>query len=216
MINRIFLCAALAVGLTGCPDDDTDTDGTGGAAAGGAAAGGAMAGGAPAGGTPAGGEMGGGGTPAGGEMGGGGTPAGGEMGGGGAPAGGAMGGGGEMAAGPNCPEGGEVPVRLAAACAWLADCAISDCAYEGDVCRAGVYDGCVAFGEPDENGMIPPLAVALGNIVCGHTMCAQTLATATPQNEALAAACMEGAEATTCEEDGEGGASGEGEGDAPG
>ena len=107
--------------------------------------------------------------------------------------------GGEMpGAGPDCPENGDVRERLAAACSWLADCAISDCAYEGEVCWADMFEGCNAVGEPDPDGRIPPLATALANILCGHTMCAQSLAIATAQNEALRDACMEGAPPEDC------------------
>jgi hypothetical protein len=171
IMNRIFLCAVVALGLTGCPDDD-DNGGDGGD--GGALAGGTMGGGTMGGGTMAGGAM-----------------AGGAMT-GGAMTGGAMTGGAMAGDGPNCPAEG-LQERVEAVCNFLADCAISDCAYEGELCRTGVYEGCVAVGANEG------LATGLTAIACGHTMCSQTIQLAGGQNMDLAAACMDGAEATTCE-----------------
>ncbi len=100
--------------------------------------------------------------------------------------------------GPNCPESG-VAERLAAACRFLADCAIAECAYKGAKCRAAVYESCVAIGEPDDSGNIEPAAKVIGNVICAKNQCDAVIVVASSQDDELRKACMEGQPVITCE-----------------
>ena len=118
--------------------------------------------------------------------------------------GGAAGEGGEagVTAGPGCPTEGD-DERIAAACAWLADCAVN----------AGL---CPAYTEGDtesqtgvEAGCIEAASAALTNLACVHTSCDQTIGLANSANADFAAACSgEGGEGGEAGEGGEGGEGG--------
>ncbi len=85
-------------------------------------------------------------------------------------------------AGPGCPEEGDVE-RVAAACAWLADCAVNSglcAAYTaGDTeSVTAVEEGCIEAANP-----------ALTNLTCVHISCDQTIGLANNGNEDFANAC---------------------------
>ena len=113
--------------------------------------------------------------------------------------GGAGGAGGGMANGPECPSEGD---KCPAACAWLADCAVNSglCAgYEAgnEEQRTAVYEGCLPTCEA-----VP----AQATLVCGQTMCAQTVGLASGASEDFKNSC----EGNTGGAGGEGGAGAEG------
>ena len=95
--------------------------------------------------------------------------------------------------GPNCPEA-TPEARVEAICRYLAQCAVVECAYQGDLCVTVVYAGCLLHAaEPG----VGPAFVVLG---CQRRSCGSMVRWAAAGSMDLAAHCDDDAEPITCEE----------------
>jgi hypothetical protein len=92
-----------------------------------------------------------------------------------------------------CPPDDE-EAQNEAVCRHLVDCVIFECAYEGDVCRASVYQDCMRVARS------PIVGGNLRRIGCSGGPCGALIEPLSQTYPALQQACMEGAPVDRCEE----------------